>query len=464
MKTYSESIGNFVENLSFKDLPIEVVNKVKTLFLDALGICATSSQKEYAKAIIELINELGGKPESTLFIYGGKAPTVNAVMINSALIHGLDFDDTHAEAIVHPSACILPTALAIGEAKGLDGKSVITAAVSGYETMIRIGLAAKGGFHDRGFHATPICGVFAAALVAGKLLDLTTFQLQHALGICGSQAAGLQEFLNDGTWVKRLHPGWAAHGGIISTLLAQKGYTGPYKVFEGRFGLFKGFFPDERKYALNQIDKDLGIKWETLGISIKPYSCCHFVHSFLDCSLYLKNKYKIKNEDIKEIQCIISERGAEIVCKPIDIKRRPDSIYGAQFSLPFTIATILLKGKLSIKEFSEENLKDPEILKLASKVNYIIDPNIRNQKYFPGHVKIEMNSGKVYEHAIKEQRGCPENPMSQEEIEKKFKENVEGIIPNDQMQEIIDKVSVLEKLENVSELTNLIIQKRRVLR
>ena len=458
MKIYSENIGNFAENLSFKDIPIKVVNKVKVLFLDALGICAASSKKEYAKAIIELINELGGKPESTLFIYGEKAPAVNAVMINAALVHGLDFDDTHAEAIVHPSACIFPTALAVGEAKELDGESVITAAVLGYETMIRIGLATKGGFHDRGFHATPICGVFAAAVVAGKLLNLTTLQLQHALGICGSQAAGLQEFLNDGTWVKRLHPAWAAHSGIFAALLAEKGYTGPYKIFEGRFGLFKAFFPDKRSYDLNQIDKDLGKNWETLRISIKPYPCCHFVHSFLDCSLYLKNKYKIKNEDIEEIQCIISERGADITCKPTDVKRKPDSTYGAQFSLPFTIATILAKDNLSLKEFSEDNLKDPEIIKLASKVNYIIDPNIRNQKYFPGHVKIKMKNGKVYEHAINEQRGCPENPMSQEEIEKKFRKNVESIFLKDQTEMIIDKINNLEKLQNISELTKLLVR------
>lgn len=458
MKIYSESIGNFVENLSFKDLPIKVINKVKVLFLDALGICAASSQKEYAKEIIELINELGGKPESTLFIYGGKAPAVNAVIINAALVHGLDFDDTHAEALVHPSACIFPTALAVGEAKEFDGKSVITAAVSGYETMIRIGLAAKGSFHDIGFHATPICGVFAAAVVAGKLLNLTTLQLQHALGICGSQAAGLQEFLNDGTWVKRLHPAWAAHSGIFAALLAEKGYTGPYKVFEGRFGLFKGFFSDERRYDLNQIDKDLGKNWEILRISIKPYPCCHFIHSFLDCSLYLKNKYKIKNEDIEEIQCIISERAAEIVCKPTDVKRKPDSTYGAQFSLPFTIATILAKDNLSLKEYSEDNLKDLEIIKLASKVNHIIDPNIRNPKYLPGHVKIKMKNGKVYEHAINKERGCPENPMSQEEIEKKFRKNVEGIFLKDQTEMIIDKVNNLEKLQNISELTKLLVR------
>ena len=458
MKIYSESIGNFVENLSFKDLPIEVINKVKVLFLDALGTCAAASKKKYAKAIIELIKELGGKPESTLFIYGGKLPAVNAVLINAALVHGLDFDDTHAEASVHPSACIFPTALAVGEAKEFDGKSIITAAVSGYETIIRIGLAAKGSFHDRGFHATPICGVFAAAVVAGKLLKLTTLQLQHALGICGSQAAGLQEFLNDGTWVKRLHPAWAAHSGIFAALLAEKGYTGPYKIFEGRFGLFKGFFPDERRYDLNQIDKDLGINWEILGISIKPYPCCHSIHSFLDCSLYLKNKYRIKNEDIEEILCIISERGAEIVCKPIDVKRKPDNTYGAQFSLPFTIATILVKNNLSLKEYSEDNLKNPEIIKLASKVNYITEPNIHNQKYFPGHVRIKMKNGKVYEHAINKHWGCPENPMSQEEIEKKFRKNVESIFSKDQTEMIIDKINNLEKLQNISELTKLLVR------
>jgi len=393
-----------------------------------------------------------------MFVCGEEVSAVNAVIANAALAHGLDFDDTHAEAIVHPSACIVPVALAMSEAKSRTGETLITAAVLGYETMIRIGLAAKGGFHDKGFHATPICGVFASAVTAGKILGLNTLQCQHALGICGSQAAGLQEFLNDGTWVKRLHPGWAAHGGIISALLAQKGYTGPYKVFEGRFGLFKGFFSDEGKYDLSQIDKNLGKDWETLRISIKPYPCCHFIHSFIDCAVYIKSKYEIKDENIQEIECIISKRGASIVCEPTEVKKNPTTIYGAQFSLPFGVAAVLVKGKLGLREFSEDNLKDSEIIKMMAKVKYTIDPNINDQKYFPGHVKIKTKEGKIYEHNIEKQRGCLENPMTPEEIESKFRENVEGIISHDRAQAIIDKVSVLEKLENISELTNLMIR------
>jgi len=458
MKVYSESIGNFAEDLRFEDLPNDVVQKVKTLFLDTLGICIASSKKDYAKAVIELAKELGSKPESTMFVYGGKVSAANAVIANAALAHGLDFDDTHAEAIVHPSACIVPVALAMSEAKSRAGETLITAAVLGYETMIRIGLAAKGGFHDKGFHATPICGVFASGVIAGKILGLNTLQYQHALGICGSQATGLQEFLNDGTWVKRLHPGWAAHGGIISALLAQKGYTGPYKVFEGRFGLFKGFFPDEGKYDLSQIDKDLGKDWETLRISIKPYPCCHFIHSFIDCAVYIKNEYEIKDEDIQEIECITSKRAASIVCEPTEVKKNPTTIYGAQFSLPFGVAAALIKGKLGLREFSEDNLKDSEIIKMMAKVRHTIDPNINSQKYFPGHVKIKTKEGKIYEHNIEKQRGCSENPMTPEEIENKFRENVEGIISHDRAQAIIDKVSILEKLGNISELTNLMIR------
>ena len=411
MKSYSQVIGEFAAELKYSDIPHEVIEKVKLHVLDTLGLAIAGSTCKEAGIVYQVIDQLGEGDACSLIGREKRAPLPSAVLLNCTLAHSLDFDDTHVQSIVHPSACIVPTALAVAEASHVDGKDLITAMVAGYETMIRVGLAAKGTFHDRGFHATPFCGVFGAAAVAGKIYGFSPLEYEHAFGICGSQAAGLQEFLNDGTWVKRLHAGWAAHSGVIAALLADKGYTGPYKVFEGRFGLFPSFFPEDT-YDLNALCDGLGTRWETLSISLKPYPSCYFIHSYLDCAKYIKEENGLKIDDIEEIDCYVNSRTSSITCEPYEDKIHPATVYGAQFSLPFSVALILVKGDYSLPILGSDILHDENILQLASKVRCVLDEKMVCKGFFPGRVSIRTIDGRVFAKELMHQRGSSENPMT----------------------------------------------------
>jgi 2-methylcitrate dehydratase PrpD len=459
MNSYSSDIGKFVNLLKYDSIPKEVINKAKVLLLDTIGVSIASSSRDFFPPIMQTVKEMGTKGESSVITVKEKYPMANAALVNGALIHGIDYDDTHTDALVHPSSCIIPAAMSVAEAQNMNGKDFLVSVISGYEIMIRIGLAASGKFHDIGYHATPICGTFGSAITAGKLLGLGVDKIEYALGICGSQATGIQEFLKDGTWVKRIHPGWAAHSGIISALLAKNGFTGPYKVFEGTFGIFNCFFSNRAEYELDKLTIGLGEEWETLNISLKPYPCCHFIHSFLDCGVFLKDKYDIHIEEIEKITCYISKRGSTIVCDPKESKEKPTTTYGAQFSLPFSLSMVLINGRITLQDYNEGILLNDDILELAKKVECKINNNEDNtQKYFPGHVIIKTKNRGSFEHKIIKQRGCPENPMTDEEIKDKFMNNVINEIKEENISKIIEIVQYIEKLKDIASLTELFVK------
>ena len=455
MKNYSKRIAEFAAGLKYSDIPHEVVEKVKLLFLDTVGLAIAGSACKEACILYQVIQQLGEGDACSLIGSATRVPLPSAVLLNSTLAHSLDFDDTHVQAIVHPSACIVPTAFAAAEALHLSGKDLITALVTGYETMIRVGLAASGAFHDRGFHATPFCGVFGAAAATGKTYGCSSLDYEHAFGICGSQAAGLQEFLNDGTWVKRLHAGWAAHGGVIAALLANGGYTGPYKVFEGRFGLFPSFFP-EATFNLNALCEGLGSRWETLSIALKPYPCCYFIHSYLDCVRQIKEEQNLDISDIEEISCYVNPRTFSITCEPYEDKIRPSTVYGAQFSLPFSVAMIISRGEYSLSGLTPQILNDEEILHLAPKVKCVEDDEMVCKGFFPGSVGIKIKDGRIFEREQRYQRGSSKNPMTNDEVSEKLISNVGSKLSKKQISDLVSCVLSLEQLEDVNTLSSLL--------
>src|SRR5947199_4465547 len=277
--TVAERLAAFTASLSFDALPDEVVDSVRMRALDVLGIALASSRGDWAPAVVDLAGEGGG--ECTVLGTARTASIPFAILVNGTLAHGLDYDDTHAASITHASAVIVPTVLGVAEAHDLDGRSAITAAVAGYEAITRIGMAASGAFHARGWHATSVCGAFAAALTAGACERLDAARLTAALGLAGSFASGVMEHLEDGSWVKRLHPGWAGHAGALAAGLARGGVPGPATILEGRFGLYRTFLgaePDPRPFDT------LGRVWETLRVGYKPYPCCHLKHASLACA------------------------------------------------------------------------------------------------------------------------------------------------------------------------------------
>jgi 2-methylcitrate dehydratase PrpD len=268
--TYSEKMADFVSDLNFVDIPRDVLEKSKQLVLDTLGVALAAVDETFTKSMLDVAKSMSGPGESSVWGRSEKLPAANAALVNGTMAHGLDFDDMHRAASSHMSVVVVPTALAVAEQKKISGGKIIAAIVAGYEIGARIGLAALGKLLLRGWHPTAVFGTFSAATVAAKLMGLTPRQTVLAMGIAGSQASGLAQWIEEGSWTKRMHPGWAAHSGIIASLLARTGYDAPRKIFEGGQGLYRAFLRDGN-YSLEKLTDQLGKRWETRQICIKMY-------------------------------------------------------------------------------------------------------------------------------------------------------------------------------------------------
>lgn len=450
MGSWAESFAEFTQRLSFEAIPRQVIENVKLRCLDILGIALASTVQDFAPSVLDMTERWGGGGECTVLGTKLTASPPLAILANGSLAHGLDYDDTHTASITHASAVVVPTALALGESLGLDGRSVLTAAVAGYEAITRIGMAAPGAFHARGWHATAVCGTFAATLVAGKCLRLDRRQLIAALGISGSFASGVLEHLEDGSWVKRIHPGWAGHSGALAAGLARGGFTGPASILEGRFGFYSTFLGQRVDLAPGLAT--LGLEWETLRVAFKPYPCCHYNHAYMDAAVGLKREHGFTPGEIEEVECLVPAGQVPIVCEPAPAKRRPRTSYDAQFSLPFSVALALAEPEVWVDSYASERLGDPRLLALADRVSYSVDPSSEFPKSFPGWVKIRLKDGRLLEAREPVNRGSPENPLPPEAIVAKFRRNAGRILPAAQVALLEREVLALDSSSNVRSL------------
>ncbi|HWP60881.1 MAG TPA: MmgE/PrpD family protein [Candidatus Acidoferrales bacterium] len=454
MKSYSELLGSFATALQLEGVPPEVREKAKLIFLDTLGVALASSTMDFGLMALEVARSLGGPKASRLIGTRYRVHPANAVLANGTLAHGLDYDDTLEEAIVHTGCCAVTTALAVGEAVGASGRQVLEAAIVATEIMCKVGVVAPGRFHARGFHPTAICATFGAAGAAGRLYKLSVPQMMDAFGICGSQSAGIIEYLADGSWTKRMHPGWSAHGGIIAALLARAGFRGPATVLEGRHGLYRCFGGDG-EYQWQRLE-ELGRAWEIPKIAFKSYPCGSISHPYMDCALRLREKHSVRPGDVEEIVCRTAEGPVPRLWEPIAEKRRPSTSYGAKFSLPYSIACMIARGRAGLQEFSEDAIRDPEILNLAAKVRYELDPAIDYPRHFSGHVKIRMKDGRIFEENQPHPRGGLEDPLPPEEIEGKFRANAALAVSRQRAEQIMTAVRNLEAVPAITDLSRLL--------
>ncbi len=452
MEPYSQAIGRFVGGLKLDDVPSAVVEKAKLVFLDTLGVALASSTMDFGAMVTRVAQKLGGSPQSTVIGSNHKVAAANAVIANGTLAHGLDYDDTLEEAIVHTGSCAWMTALAVGEEVGASGAAVLESAIAATEVLCKVCLVAPGKFHARGFHPTAICSTFGAAAAAGKLYGLTAAQWSDAFGLCGSQSSGIIEYLADGTWTKRLHPGWSAHGGVIATMLAREGFRGPGKVFEGTHGFFHAF-GGQSDYRFEKLT-ELGKQWEIPRLAFKSYPCGSISHPYMDCALKLKQKFSPAPEKIAEVVCRTAEGPVHRLWEPLADKQKPVSSYGAKFSLPYSISVMLVRGRAGLDEFTEEAIRDPIVLGLAKKVRYVLDPTIDYPRHFSGHVKITLNDGTVLEENQPYPRGGFEDPLPPGEIEEKFRANARLAVSVEKVERLLDRVKQLDRLPAISQLTD----------
>jgi len=450
MPPAARTLSEWAARLRAEDIPAAVRDNAALRVLDTIGCALAGAREEHAPSVLALASRWGGPGLCTIWGTPLTAAPPQAALANGALAHGLDFDDTHADSVCHASAVLVPAVLALAESERLDGRDALTALVAGYEAMIRIGMAAPGRFHERGWHATAVCGAFGAALAAGKSLGLDAGRLTAALGVAASMASGVMEFLEDGSWVKRLHPGWAAQSGIQAAALAGEGFTGPATALEGRLGFYRaalGDAPDIEKHL-----KDLGDEWETLRSSFKLYPCCHLNHAYLDAVARLKRTEGLLAEQVAEVECLVPEGEVPIVCEPVAAKLRPRTPYDAKFSLAFCVAAALCGDRVGIGAFTGESIREPRVLALAARVRYTVDPLSPYPRTFPGWVKVRLADGRVLEAREESQRGGADRPIAPDEVIAKFRDNAARLLPPPRVSGLEQAVLGMERAQDLGPL------------
>lgn len=450
----STRLAAFAAGLTPGDVPRDVTEQAKRHMLDSLGIALAASGFDFAKRAASAIAGLAGEGAHPIVGFPLRLPLRDAVMLNGTLIHGLDYDDTHSDAVVHASASAVPTALHMARQHGASGQEALLAYLLGIEASSRIGAAAQGGFHQVGFHPTGMVGAFGCALTAGRLAGATVAQMAGAQGIILSMAAGSLEFLEDGSWTKRLHPGWAGVCAITATALARSGFKAPPAAYEGRFGLFRSHLQERTPADLSRCVEGLGDVWEMRNVALKPYPCCHFNHAFADAALALRAAHGLRAEDIARITCRIHEGQVKVVCEPEAAKRTPANSYDAQFSVHYAVACALVHGRLTLDELEEDAIRDPRVLGLTARTGYEHDPTLRFPRYYGGELIIDTVDGRRLVHREEYNRGSDANPLSAADVERKFLDNAGRVVSAARAQRVLELVMGLDDAADVVALTD----------
>jgi 2-methylcitrate dehydratase PrpD len=419
MATAAERFAAFALELELDAVPDEVVDAAKLHALDVLGCGLAAHGLGIAGEGRTAMAELGGEPDATVIGLDRGLPAANAAFANAMLCHGLDFDDTHSDSVSHVSTVVVPAAAALAEARGATGRELLTAVIAGNEIVTRIGMAAPGAFHARGFHPTAICGIFGATAAAARLSGLSVADTASALGIAGSMASGLFAYLDDATATKPIHPAWAAHGSLVAARLAALGAEGPPGVLEGRFGLYHAFV--DTRIDLEPQLADLGKRWETPRIAFKAFPACHFIHGSLGATASLGDE--VDPDEVEDILVTVPEAGVSLVLEPVESKIAPRTDYEGKFSLQYSTAAMLVHGSVGLTTYTPEALADVRVLGLARKVRYETKEYASYPAAFPGGVRIALRDGRTLEADLPYQLGAPENPMSADQVRAKFREN-----------------------------------------
>ncbi|MBI3457122.1 MAG: MmgE/PrpD family protein [Candidatus Rokubacteria bacterium] len=389
--TLATQLAEWSAALRWGDLAAPHQEAVRLWLLDTLGVILAACAEPPGQTVLAVARRQGGSRESTLVPGGERLPAPWVALAHGTLAHTLDFDDTLPASVVHPGSVVVPTALAVGEAASADGAAVLATIAAGYEVAARLGAAAGRRFHARGFHASGVVGPLVAALVAGKLYTLPLHQTAQAMGLAGSMAGGLLEFLSDGSWSKRLHPGWAAHGGVVAAQLAAAGFAGPASVLEGRHGLYRAFLGPGAA-DLTTVTRELGRRWESHAVMPKLYPCAHAIHPFLDAALRLRAEHRLVHDAIASVRCRVAPWQVPIVCEPREAKIAPETEYQARASLPFAIAAALIDGRVDLETFAPVGIRRPEVLALAARITHVEDADLTTG--FAGALEVDTREGR----------------------------------------------------------------------
>jgi 2-methylcitrate dehydratase PrpD len=443
----ASQVAEWVEGVRYEDLPPDVIDATKLRILDVIGLALAGAETPFGRSTIAAASALSPPGPARIFGSGEALAAPTAAFANASLSQALEYDDTHNESIVHMSSPAVAASLALAETRTVSGRDLILAIAVANEISCRVGSVSSGQFHRRGFHPTGLFAPFGIAMGAGKILGLGVEPLAWAAGTAGSCAAGLLECWVDGTQTKFLHSGFAAQSGIMAATLAGAGVTGPPKVYEGRFGLFASHLQDPAvPKALDRIDDRLGTHWESRYSSFKPFPTAHVLHPYVSAILRLRNQHGVTAGNVVRIECPVAEFNVSIVCEPVAEKRAPATQAHCRVCLQYTIAEALYAGSLGKNAYADAMRLNPEVLALARKVDYSVDPAFPGPGRFKGAVRVTLTDGRVLTEVEEYNRGSAENPMSADELRAKFDDNAGGFLSAAQRDRLAQEVSRAEHL------------------
>jgi len=393
-----------------------VLARANVLLKDHVGVTIGGAPADSSVVVRRALGALGATGRATVLGATERFPPPHAALANGAAAHALEMDDTHQGGSIHLGVSVFPAALAAAELAPATGERVLRAAIAGYEAAARLAMALRPATHyRRGFHPTGTCGAFGAATAAAIVLGLDADGVAAAHGIAGSQAAGSMEFLADGAWTKRLHPGWAACAGVHAAVLARAGFRAPATIVEGRFGFLHAYSDEADVAALSVAGEP-----ELMRTAIKPHACCRYMQGPIDAALALRARGIAA---IERIEVGMLAAGFPIVCEPADAKRRPASVVDAQFSLPFGVALALVRGVAGPDEFVPGAWDDPRVRALMDRVVAVRDPALdaRFPREWPCWVRVVATDGTIDEARVDHPHGDPENFPSASELDAKFR-------------------------------------------
>jgi 2-methylcitrate dehydratase PrpD len=411
----AETLADKIVALKAGTLPAATTRKCEDLLIDIVGLCVTARNQDYVESALA-----GWDDDGPCTVIGHKRTLTasGAAFVNGTAAHGEDFDDTFEGGPVHAGAVIVPAVLAACERHNPDGNMALIGIAVGTEVLCRLSLVVPKAVHKAGFHPTAIFGAMGAAAGVGAALGLNARQIVNALGIAGSMAGGIIEYLAEGAWTKRLHAGWAAQSGMRAAMLAGGGFVGPRTVFEGVHGLFHGFAHTTHG-DYDALTGDFGSRWVTDTLAFKPYPCGTMAQPYIDCARRLAAR-GIKAEDVASIVCEVAEGTVHRLWEPLADKRRPRNGYAAKFATPYLLATGFVHGGVGLGAFTEKAIGDRDVLALAAKVQYVIDPQNPYPANYTGHIRATLKDGSVIEDRQPHMRGGAQEPLTRQDVTDKF--------------------------------------------
>jgi 2-methylcitrate dehydratase PrpD len=447
--TIGEQLARHFASLDYDRIPGDNRADAKRLVLDYLGVAIAGSQTESGRIAREFSAKTGGIPEATLISSPERVPAVHAAFANAIASHSVELDDVDVLALFHFSPPVVSAALATAERVSAGGRELITAVVAGCEMMARLSEAMNPSLRDRGFHTTPTCGVFGAAVAAARLLRLDAGGIVSALGLAGAQAAGLMEMYGP-SMQKRFNPGPAARNGVTAAVMAELGFTGAATIFEGERGVCRAY---SDAADLAPLTRGLGTEFP-IFIEFKPYACARPIHNAIDCALIIRGKHRPRLEDIRGIVVQRHPAWARYHAIP-----RPTTYHEAQMSLPYSVAVALKEGAALLPQYTDEKLADLEIGRLAQLVRIEPDPSL--PRGVSCRMSVEIAGRESLSAQVDHPKGSIENPMTGDEMNAKVHLLADDILGGTQVARVIETVGRIEDVRDLRELTGLLIRRGR---